>query len=142
MHLDGLTNGPIGLLNIYGPHTAAEHIQLWHSILETIDHARSWIVARDWNFSESAFDQIGGTQEDLSGEEAEVWVTFKSPLRISDIYRPHPDLLTYTWDNHRISTAAAATPMSILKRLDRFYLAEEILQDTCEPPNARYGKCC
>lgn len=107
VHLDGLVNGkvngPISLLNIYSSHTTVECIQLWHTILDIIDHSwTSWIMASDWNFSEATSDQVGGTPKDLSIEEVKVWATFKSTLGISDIYYPHRDLLTYTWDNHHL----------------------------------------
>lgn len=44
VHLDRLSRGPVGLLNVYGPNTALERIDLWHSILSIIDLSRPWIV--------------------------------------------------------------------------------------------------
>lgn len=33
VHLDSLPLNPVGLLNVYGPHSIAERIQLWRAIL-------------------------------------------------------------------------------------------------------------
>lgn len=70
VHLDGLPIGPMGVLNVYGPHTYVERSQLWHTILLSIDDSRPWILGGDWNFAEHANDQIGGLPKDLSGDEA------------------------------------------------------------------------
>lgn len=44
VHLDGLPIGPIGLLDVYGPHTIVERIQLWKTILLSVDGNRLWIL--------------------------------------------------------------------------------------------------
>lgn len=88
MHLDGLPNGPLGLLNVYGPNNLAECIKLWRTILQTINHSRPWLLEGDWNFGEKASNQIGGVLEDLAGEELIVWDTLKATLGLSDVYHP------------------------------------------------------
>lgn len=69
MHLDGLACSPIGLLNVYGPYSSVERIQLWKTILLSIDASRLWIIGGGWNFVESVADQFGRVLEDLSREE-------------------------------------------------------------------------
>lgn len=90
---------------MYGPHSAAERIQLWKTILLSIDESRAWIFGGDWNFSELASDQVGGSPEDLLGDEAVFWNDLKIALELNDIYQPEPCLLRYTWDNHRTHTS-------------------------------------
>lgn len=76
---------------------------------------------------EATSNQVGGVPKDLAREEAKVWAIFKTSLGLFDVYHPCLDQLTYTWDNHHILDMVVATPIQILKRLDHFYMAYDIL---------------
>lgn len=127
VHWDDLLNGPMSLLNIYRPNNSIDQIELWRSILQVIDHSYPWLFGGDWNFAEKASGQIGGVLKHLVGEELIVWDTLKDILGLSNIYHPCLDLLSYTWDNHRLPMASSHVPIKILKWLDYFHIIDKIL---------------
>lgn len=127
IHLDGLPISPVRLLNVYGPHSLTERTQLWKTILLSINDSKPWIFARDWHFAKSTLDQIGGSPENLKGDEASFWNALKLALELSNFYQASPRILRYTWDKYRIPTNMTSIPTQILKCLDRFYISDDLL---------------
>ncbi|CAM6111370.1 unnamed protein product [Calypogeia fissa] len=76
-YIDGLKWGPIGLLNIYAPHTRALQESLWDALHHILDPTWSWIVGRDFNMIEKSFDQIGGSPAPIDSPEKILWNALK-----------------------------------------------------------------
>jgi exonuclease III len=116
VHLDGLPDGPLGLLNIYTPNNAPSRTHLWEYLANSLDLARPWILGGDFNMVLSGADQIGGFARDLAGLEAVAWLTLSFSLGLTECLPGHSAVLHYTWDNHCVQAPGLAAYQNASKR--------------------------
>lgn len=116
-------NTRIGTLNIYAPNHTAARAQFWTRLRFQHLPLADWIVAGDFNMTESDEDRSPNYLESAMGQrEQSTWNSFALSLGISDTF--------YVDDFRKIGskrhTWSKQKPIPKWSRLDRFYVNSTI----------------
>ena len=121
LHVEGLSMGPLSLLNLYGPNNSSTCTIFWQSLSVLTDPSWPWVIGGDFNMTTHAIHQLGGNSWDFSGQEAVSWDAFALYLALRDCQLALPLANQYSWDNRHTELTGSSPPQRTLKRLDHFY---------------------
>lgn len=126
--LEGIGLGPMGLVNIYTPHSPTERTIFLEYLCRQLDPTRLWITSGDWNMIEYRSNYLGANITVISRLKRGMWETWILDFALQDFHYKILGEPFYTWDNRRVeimlNNGEVSNPASrVHKRLDRFHVS-------------------